>query len=148
MISIQGTNHPDARRQHTIVGCQEVIKDEIWVISVYSQGALEEYYILEATCEVIGRQDKAVDIAQQPGMQQIIPRADWSSYISERISGNPSLSLASLPLFERVKWTNREDFDKGISRHWLMKVHGEGQIGDAKVVIAQRYIFACVVANR
>lgn len=138
LISVQGMNHPDARRQHIIVDCNEVVKDEIWVVTICSQGVRLEYYVLEPTCEVIGCQDN--NSIQAHRLQ---PRVDWSSYISQQTSGDAGISL-----FERLRWPNREEYEKGISKHWLKKIREEGQVGEAKATIARKYILACVVANR
>ncbi len=100
LISVQGMNHPDARRQHIIVDCSEVVKDEIWAVTIYSQGVREEYYVLEPTCEVIGCQDNSIQA------HRLQPRVDWTSYISQRNSGEAGISL-----FERLRWPNREEYE-------------------------------------
>jgi hypothetical protein len=137
LISVQGMDHPDARRQHIIVDCNEVVKDEIWTVTVCCQGMREEYYVLEPTCEVIGCQ--VSNSSQSYGLQ---PRGDWSSYISQRVSEDAGVSL-----FERLRWTNQEDYEKGISKHWLNRIRKEGQVGEAKARVARKYILACIVAN-
>ena len=131
-------DHPDARRQHLIVDCNEVVKDEIWTVTICSQGMREEYYVLEPTCEVIGCQVSPL----RNSSQRLQPRVDWSSYISQRISENV------ISLVDRLKWTNQEEYEKGISKHWLNRIREEGQVGEAKARVAEKYILACIVANR
>ena len=139
LISVEGMDHPDARRQHFVVDCNEVVQDEIWTVTICSQGMKEDYYVLEPTCEVIGRQDSTACNFNQAYKLQ--PRTDWSLYISRRVSEDAGI-------FERLRWTNQEEYDKGISKHWLNRIREEGQVGEAKTAVARKYILACVVANR
>ncbi|KAI0669193.1 hypothetical protein C8Q78DRAFT_1042116 [Trametes maxima] len=129
-----------------IVDAQEVVKDEIWSITVDDPPSAtrpsrsETVYVLEATCEVVGRPSQQTG----GGASVALPvRADWSDYISRRTG--PASDDGCL--FSRLKWPSHEEFDRGISRVWLKRVEGEGEIGVTKRVIAERYIFACVVGN-
>ncbi|KAF8630847.1 hypothetical protein AX17_005206 [Amanita inopinata Kibby_2008] len=151
LVSVQGATHPDVQRQHVITGCTEVVAGEIWTISVSSLGAQEEYYVLESTCEVIGSRDGAVgsggnDYKSLP-QQPVTPRVDWASYISQHASAALDDNQRVVSLCKRLRWTNHEEYDRGISKHWLMRMRQEGDAGAVKVEIGRRYILACVVAN-
>lgn len=148
LVSVHGVDHPAARRKHAIVECKEIIKDEIWIVSVSSLGVQDNFYVLEPTCEVIGCQEKAVCGTERDPVQQIVPRADWSSYISEYAYTDSGISPGGKSLFERVKWTNHEEYDKGIGKHWLKMMNEEAPKSNVRVQIAQKYILACMVANR
>ncbi|KIL67864.1 hypothetical protein M378DRAFT_984157 [Amanita muscaria Koide BX008] len=126
LVSVHGVDHPEARRKHAIVECKEIIKDEIWIVSVSSLGVQDNFYVLEPTCEVIGCQEKAV---------------------CEYAYTDSGISPGGKSLFERVKRTNHEEYDKGIGKHWLKKMNEEAPKSNVRVQIAQRYILACVVAN-
>lgn len=123
----------------TLVDAQEVIKGEIWCITMQHRSVRESFYVLEATCEVVGRPPTTQN---QPGALPV--RADWSAYIEQRASVHSSEST----LVGHICWTNHEEYDRGISRHWLKRMRREGKIGAALEVIAGRYVLACVVGNR
>ncbi|KAI0771153.1 hypothetical protein BD413DRAFT_476339 [Trametes elegans] len=128
-----------------IVDAQEVVRDEIWAITLERPATAtgtqrrEAVYVLEATCEVVGR-----PAATEVGGSAALPiRADWSTYV--RCRSTPSSDEP--PLLSHLKWSCHEEFDHGVSRLWLKRVDGEGEIGAAKRVVAERYILACVVGN-
>ncbi len=118
----------------TVVDAQEVIKGEIWCITMQHRTVKESFYVLEATCEVVGHPP-----ASQ--LDSLPIRADWSAYIEHRSSVHPTM-------MEHICWTNHEEYDRGISRHWLKRMRREGKMGAALEVIAGRYVLACVVGNR
>ncbi|EED81043.1 predicted protein [Postia placenta Mad-698-R] len=129
-----------------VADVQEVVKGEIWSVSVVSphfkpQGIIssvkETFYVLESTCEVVGRQEA----------QEIPVRADWSEYVSRCLQSASSATIVHEPLSRRLKWANHEEYEKGISRLWLKRIASEGPIGTAKRTVAERYVMACVVAN-
>ncbi|KAK0188164.1 hypothetical protein F5146DRAFT_1062256 [Armillaria mellea] len=122
----------------TLVDAQEVIKGEIWCITMQHRSARESFYVLEATCEVVGRPP-----ATRNQLGALPVRADWSAYIEQRASVHSSEST----LVEHICWTNHEEYDRGISRHWLRRMRREGKTGAALEVIAGRYVLACVVGN-
>lgn len=129
-----------------VTDAQKVVGGEIWSVTVCTPRFKEIFYVLEATCEVIGHSMMSLNTSA-PLSNPISLRADWSAYINHRIS--PSLSNIQLPsLLEHLKWTNHEEYNRGISRFWLNKTQGEGELGTAKRVVAERYILACVVGNR
>ncbi|KAK0464636.1 uncharacterized protein EV420DRAFT_1517338 [Desarmillaria tabescens] len=128
----------------TVVDAQEVIKGEIWCITMQHRNARESFYVLEPTCEVVGHPPAA----EKNQLDSLPIRADWSAYIEHRILP-PSVHETSPPtLMEHVCWTSHEEYERGISRHWLKRMRREGKIGAVLEVIAGRYILACVVGNR
>jgi hypothetical protein len=138
-----GTNErdPSAWLKRTVEDAQEIVKGEIWAITIRDGNSLSEFYVLESTCEVIGR---TLDAPQLEVYSSGL-RADWSRYISSHTSvcvGPRNL------ITENIRWANYEEYDRGISRHWLRRISGEGDVGLSKKVVAERYVLACVVANR
>ncbi|PFH53921.1 hypothetical protein AMATHDRAFT_53581, partial [Amanita thiersii Skay4041] len=144
LISITGTSDPEIRSKHVIVDCKEVVKGEIWAIFVCSVSGKEQYYVLEATCEVIGSQILNEVANRSP---QAALRADWSSYISEQTNSSRESDSRTGSLIEHLRWPNREEYDKGISQHWLKRMQNQGAEGAIRVEISRRYIMACIVAN-
>lgn len=138
-----GTNEqdPSAWLKHTVEDAREVVKGEIWAITIRDGNSLSEFYVLESTCEVIGRALNAPQLEVYfSGL-----RADWSRYISSHtsVSTGPRNLIS-----ENLRWANYEEYDRGISRHWLCRISGEGDVGLSKKVVAERYVLACVVVNR
>ncbi len=115
------------------------------------------FYIIESTCEVVGRRPPSLGPADSEStwrsegenrehvQRSSFPvRADWSAYIARRVaSGSPEG-----PLLSRLKWACQESYDKGMGRLWLKKVPAEGTVGRAKLMVAERYVLACVTGNR
>jgi hypothetical protein len=138
-----GTNEqdPSAWLKRTVEDAQEVVKGEIWAITIRDGNSLSEFYVLESTCEVIGR---TLDAPQLEVYSSGL-RADWSRYISSHtgVCAGPRNLIT-----ENIRWANYEEYDRGISRHWLRRISGEGDVGLSKKVVAERYVLACVVANR
>ncbi|KAK0503871.1 hypothetical protein EDD18DRAFT_1099171 [Armillaria luteobubalina] len=122
----------------TVVDAQQVVEGEIWCITMQHRAMRESFYVLEATCEVVGH---------PPGSQLDVSlpiRADWSAYVERR----STLHEKSPPtMMEHVCWTNHEEYDRGISRHWLKRMRREGKVGAMLEAIAGRYVLACVVGN-
>ncbi len=116
---------------------------EIWCVTMEQNSSRESFYVLEATCEVVGRVEDSS--SKFDDSQRIPVRADWSDYIAHRVTVH---AIPPPPLMEQVSWTNHEEYERGISRHWLKRIRREGSLGAVKEVIAERYILACVVANR
>ncbi|KAI0647729.1 hypothetical protein C8Q79DRAFT_951600 [Trametes meyenii] len=137
---------PDSWLNGMIVDTQEVVKDEIWSVTIeYPPSATrlsksETVYVIEATCEVVGRPPQKADGS---GSAALSVRADWSAYVSQRMGS----SSGDGPLSSHLRWSSHEEFDRGISRVWLKRVAGEGELGVAKRVVAERYVLACVVGN-
>ncbi|KAG0703794.1 hypothetical protein DFH29DRAFT_915118 [Suillus ampliporus] len=137
-----GTNgrDPSAWLNDTVEDAQEIVKGEIWAITIRTGNSLSEFYVLESTCEVIGRALNAPQFeVYSSGL-----RADWSEYITSYTGA--SVEPRSL-ISEHLRWANYEEYDRGISRHWLRRISGEGDVGLSKKVVAERYVMACVVAN-
>jgi hypothetical protein len=135
-----------------VVDAQQLVEDEIWSITFMSpSNALETLYILEATCEPIGypqAPSRPTGDSPRDGHPSIPVRADWSDYIAMRLLPASSLDAPLLSLLEYLKWTNHEEYDRGISRLWLKRISSEGVLGVAKRRVAERYVLACVVGNR
>ncbi|GLB38255.1 hypothetical protein LshimejAT787_0501200 [Lyophyllum shimeji] len=128
---------------------QEVVEGEIWSVEIRSSKGKEILYVLEATCEVMGR-PPAPAVLDRPDQTnapiEALPlRADWSAYISQYLLASKRTRPPSL--MDQLKWTNHEEYDRGISKLWLSRVQGEGEMGAAKLLVAERYILACVVGN-
>jgi hypothetical protein len=128
----------------------------VWSITTRSSSsAVEVFYVLEATCEVVGHPPSPPPLSpDQAGLSKFpggrIPlRADWSAYIEARIpQSSPSIAGRIPSLMEHLKWTNHEEYERGMSTLWLRRIQNKGQLGVAKLVVAERYILACVVGNR
>ena len=107
--------------------------------------------MLEATCEPVGH----AEIAPQPGGRaddmdgaSALPiRADWSEHIRRCLNGPPG-SGRTAAMLDQLKWANREEYERGISRLWLRRVEKEGELGAVKRTVAERYVLACVISNR
>jgi hypothetical protein len=132
---------PLAWLKHTVEDAQEVVKGEIWAITIRDGTSLSVFYALESTCEVIG----CAHTAPQLEVYSFGLRSDWSEYIS--LHTGASMESRSL-ILEHLRWANHEEYDRGVSRHWLHRISGEGDAGLLKKVVAERYVMACVVANR
>jgi len=136
-----------------VVGVREVVPDEIWEVTTMTvaQGPIvaekETLYVLEPTCEVIGRPHTISASKVIPNTQRNLPiRADWSEYVIDRI-----ILHAEVPrerLLDRVQWANYEEYQNGIGRHWLTRTQGEGEVGESKRRVAEKYVLASVVENR
>ncbi|KAI0357387.1 hypothetical protein OH77DRAFT_1450773 [Trametes cingulata] len=135
----------------SIVDVQEVIKDEIWSVTVEypaedslpQKARRETIYVIEATCEMVGRAEPTTPDYDVDKPISLPARADWSSYIARRVAP----SSKEEPLLSHLKWSCHEEFERGISRLWLKRIAGEGELGMAKRVVAERYVLACVVGN-
>ncbi|KAJ7935554.1 hypothetical protein B0H13DRAFT_1948487, partial [Mycena leptocephala] len=114
-----------------IVDAQELVKDEVWTITVrHSATSTESFYVLEPTCEPL-----------TTSLSTGVPvRTDWSAYIAHRALPSSVHNSPAPRLLDYLRWTNHEEYQLGISRLWLKRV-------EVKRVVAERYIFACVVAN-
>ena len=145
-----GSDHQDLHSWQ-VVDVQELAKGEVWSVSCLSpSSAMETFYVLESTCEVIGRPSASSNpnTTETRDFPSLPVRVDWSEYIFQRLLPQSAHDLPPPPLFQHIKWTNHEEYDKGISRHWLSRIAGEGAMGIAKHAVAERYVLACVVGNR
>lgn len=136
-----------------VIGAREVVPDEIWevITTTVTQGFAsareERFYVLELTCEVIGRPTIVSMTPPKilPDAQCSLPiRVDWSDYINDRI-------LTEAPgkrLLDRIQWAHYEEYQNGISRHFLTRTQREGKVGGLKRCVAEKYILASVVENR
>jgi hypothetical protein len=129
-----------------IFGVQEIVPGEIWSVTFSSKGVQHTLYVLEETCEVIGAFCYSAYTSPTSG-DVPLARVDWSSYIASNIA-SISKGEPTPPLFSRVGWSNHEEYNHGISKHWLGRMKGEGERGREKVRLAERYILACVIGNR
>ncbi|KAL5524430.1 hypothetical protein ACEPAF_9570 [Sanghuangporus sanghuang] len=152
------------RARNTIVtDAQEVVKDEIWRVTVFvdsPRSAKDQrysmFYVLESTCEVIGLPAaagdplsttmNALDSTVSISSGRPFLRTDWSDYIQHRISCAGD-ETAQFPLLYYLKTTNAEEYKNGISTLWLKRTSKEEEVGQYKRKVAERYILACVVGN-
>lgn len=144
-----GVDRPQSEKGcRSITKVEEVIPSEIWEITVQSSATNITYFVVEATCEVIGQQ---TDGNSNRSSNTCYLRPDWERYIGARLGSLPLLAAPGdvpLGLLEQLQWTNHEEYAKGISKVWMSRIRKEGDLGLAKLTVAQRYIIACVVSNR
>ncbi|KZT27383.1 hypothetical protein NEOLEDRAFT_1110792 [Neolentinus lepideus HHB14362 ss-1] len=124
-----------------VVTSAQVVVGDIWVVKVRYGANEVAFYVLEPTCEVIGRLHPNID---GPDASAIPIRADWSAYIDRLRATGQSTSASIL---SQLRWANYEEYERGISRLWLKRIESEGEVGRAKRIVAERYVLACVVAN-
>ncbi|TDL17847.1 hypothetical protein BD410DRAFT_793879 [Rickenella mellea] len=151
-------------KKDVITDAQEIVKDEIWSVTVCHTSGSETrgeqtYYVLESTCEVIGRpppsSDPQVNTATFPPSSPSYPedslpvRTDWSDYIRFRLLPPSVHPSPPTPLLTHLKCANMEEYENGISKHWLGRVANEtdAEVGKYKRAVAERYVVACVVGN-
>jgi hypothetical protein len=166
LISVGGGgNDPTAWSRGIVVDAQEVVKDEIWTVTVQtissqpdgkSASQTEIFYVLEQTCEVVGHplppahpSDSSTTSnasASVPRTMQL--RADWSAYIAHRQLPASVYDSPPLPLLAHLKWQNHEEYYRGLSKLWLKRIADQGELGTAKRIVADRYVLACVMGNR
>ncbi|KAI0700037.1 hypothetical protein C8T65DRAFT_728852 [Cerioporus squamosus] len=127
----------------------EVVAGEIWLITVeYAAPTArprppEVLYVLEATCEVVGRQSPTRSGPKRRACRsQCAPTGLHTSSGGKRRRKGRRHLIASPP---EVGMCGR--LPPGISKLWLKKVAGEGAGGDGKRMVAERYVLACVVGN-
>ncbi|KAF8335445.1 uncharacterized protein EI90DRAFT_3048392 [Cantharellus anzutake] len=73
-------------------------------------------------------------------------RFDWRNYLSLEAS------IGRRSLMDMIRWTNIEDYEHGISRHWLRRMAkrelpGTYTLNEALLKVARRYILANVAGN-
>lgn len=149
LVSVEDGGRVSSRTQGVIIDAQELVRGEIWTITVrLSPSLTETLYVLEPTCEVIGYLPSNPGVlAPKYTVNPVHVRADWSTYVAERLLPSSMHALPLSSLIEHLQWTNREEYDRGISKLWLKRIANEGDSGKAKKVVARRYILACVVGN-
>jgi len=153
-LSILGDRTKSSRM--LVTDAREVIKSEVWCIDVATLDVggnevdKETFYVLEETCEVIGRPEPTnseVSVHHPQALANCALRVDWSDYVQFRLLPAGFHSSPPEPLRSHLKWTNAEEYDKGISKLWLKLIEREGPLGLYKRRVAERYVFACVVGN-
>jgi hypothetical protein len=163
LISIGGGNDPLAWSRGIVVDAQEVVKNEIWTVTVQTASSqpgvasqVEIFYVLEQTCEVVGHplppahptgSSVVSDRSAAPSNTKQI-RPDWSAYIAHRQLPASAQDSPPSHLLAHLKWQNHEEYHRGISKLWLKRIVGEGELGSAKRIVADRYVLACVFGNR
>lgn len=116
----------------------ELVPQEIWTVSIRTPAGCQIVYVLAATCEVVGC-SALLEVNDFP------IRADWTAYIRSR---KLQSSVNSDSLMSYIRWTNHEEYERGISRLWQRRIAAEGDTSLVKLEVAERYVLACVVANR
>lgn len=130
---------------------REVVKGEIWSITLQTpvDGSASPtkttLHVLEGTCEVVGLASPPKETPESSDVCSMPMRADWSCYISAHLK---SPVKGEGLMSSRLKWANHEEYERGIAKVWLARTKSEGTTGDAKRVVAGRYVLACVVGNR
>ncbi|KAJ7147548.1 hypothetical protein C8R43DRAFT_1195974 [Mycena crocata] len=141
-VSVGGGKDGKGWLEGQIVDAQQLVKDEVWIITVrHSPTSTESFYVLEPTCEPLTATTDSVTSG-------VSVRADWSAYIAHRETAASVRPSTTSRLLDYLSWTNHEEYHLGISRLWLKRIEAEGEIGIVKRITAERYILACVVGNR
>lgn len=127
-----------------VVDTRPLIDGEVWLIQTKSHtGSVQTFYVLEDTCEVIGR-----PLDSTPQLENTLPlRADWSSYIEMRfISGECE---SGYRLIDLLQCANSEEFDRGVSKAWLqhLRTYEGSESARLKYAVAQKYVLSSVVSN-
>ncbi|KAI6027368.1 hypothetical protein BKA83DRAFT_4227983 [Pisolithus microcarpus] len=144
-VSLGAYGHdPLALATNHVVDAKEVLEGEVWQIRTQSGNLSENFYVLEATCEVIGH-PPVPGSSNSTGKHCL--RVDWYSYIDRQVSCSASVGATRPCLLDHVHWSDREEYNWGISKVWLHRTSREGDMGQAKRCVAERYILASVVAN-
>lgn len=129
----------------------EIVPNEIWSITQKSKAGLKNFYVLEPTCEVIGtmppNKNAGPSTTTVSDPAKAAMRVDWSNYVQHRLS-NTTEAISQPSLMSQLRWTNGEEYNRGISRLWLKRIENEGEVGEYKKKVAERYILASVVGNR
>ncbi|KAI6044706.1 hypothetical protein EDC04DRAFT_2560796 [Pisolithus marmoratus] len=124
-----------------VVDAKELLKGEVWKIRTQTGNSMEDFYVLEATCEVIGHPPVSGS-TNLTGRHSL--RVDWYAYIDRQLSSSGATKSC---LLDHVHWSDREEYNWGISKVWLQRTSAEGDMGQAKRCVAEKYILASVVAN-
>jgi len=138
-------------------------KSDVWTVVWKTQtGELEEYFVAEETCEVVGVRSLPFD--SENCSQDLDPwrdlRPDWAAYLRLQAFSDQH-DQRKIGLMDHLKWTNGEDYERGISRLWLKAMRGKIKAAtenknpdsdacepELKVRLAQKYVLACVAGNR
>ncbi|OBZ68978.1 hypothetical protein A0H81_11080 [Grifola frondosa] len=139
----------------TITDAQEAVKNEVWRITVVYPSMLssergierEVFYVLESTCEVVGRSLSRLHGQGLDDIQHGVVSVRVTGLLTSLDTCFSSSDASPIPLLAHLKWANREEYENGISRLWLKRVAVESTLGVAKRAIAERYVLACVVGN-
>jgi len=120
--------------------------DDIWKIAVscgspLGTGTPEIYWIIAETGEVIGHAPDSPFIGAPDSPVPHSLRLDWCNFLN---SGD------SMRILDRVRWSNAEDYEHGISRHWLKKWNHKDATNQHLIEkrMAERYVLASVAGNR
>jgi hypothetical protein len=153
LVSIGGDRKdPLAWSRGVVADCQEIIAGEIWSVTVHFCSHTETFHVLEQTCEVVGHPTASshpatLDFSSSAGSKLHL-RSDWAAYIAHRVLPPSMHNSPPTPLLDHLRWSNYEEYDKGISKVWLNRVDHEGETGKEKREMAERYVLACVAGNR
>jgi len=153
-ISIGGDwNDPLGWSRGVLVDCQEIVEGEIWRIEIDFSSHKETFYVLEQTCEVIGHPSLPSHPTDTPDSSPCSGnepqlRSDWAAYIGDRVLPPSMHDSPPRSLLSHLRWSNYEEYERGISKLWLKKTNQEGEIGKEKREVAERYVLACIFGNR
>ena len=136
---------PASRASPSSLGATPCLEG-IWNITVACEPLLrtsrpETYWIIAETGEVIGHAPDSPFIGSPNGSVPHALRLDWSNFLQ---SGD------SKRILDHVRWSNAEDYERGISRHWLKKRNREDATNLQLIEkrMAERYVLASVASNR
>ncbi|KAJ7857676.1 hypothetical protein B0H14DRAFT_2352127, partial [Mycena olivaceomarginata] len=133
-VSVGGGKEGKGWNEGQIVDAQEMVKDEVWMITVRHAATFtsELFYVLEPTCEPLAGMPISTSVTAVSTGTPV--RVDWSAYIAHRASAPQA--PAPKRLLDYLSWTNHEEYEFGISRLWLKRVEGEGATGKMKRTVA------------
>jgi hypothetical protein len=152
-----GPSDTSSWHHSVVVGAREVVPNDIWEVATMTmaQGSTAEkketFYVLEPTCEVIGHPPNTPPSLPETttNARYSLPiRVDWSEYVADCIISPAEEPGSGKRLLDQVQWAHYEEYQNGISRHWLTRTQGEGEVGELKRRVAEKYIVASVVENR
>lgn len=121
--------------EESVLSLERLAGNEIWKVSVLTvKHVVQTIFVLGDTGEAIGYQDQDQDSSR-------LVRSDWKLYL-DSASG-----LTRQNVLNSLRCANEEEFKNGISRSWVQRTKGEGELGALKRKVASRYVMASVVAN-
>ncbi|KAH8114351.1 hypothetical protein DFH11DRAFT_1855513 [Phellopilus nigrolimitatus] len=157
-ISVNGRDQKNLRNL-VVTDANEIVRNEVWSVTVnttpmLASSVFETFYVIQSTCEVIGLPSPAKAPAINSDISLLLStpdtpslRVDWSDYVENRLLPDGSHTVPPPPLLSYLKWTNAEEYTQGISKLWLSRIAKEGEVGEYKMKVAERYVMACVMGN-
>ncbi|KAF8308879.1 hypothetical protein DL93DRAFT_2086367 [Clavulina sp. PMI_390] len=119
---------------------------DIWRITTRSgdKQSLVVYHVLGETGEIIGQIQDDDPFAAGPsvGRARGELRLDWDNLLA-------SSFFQGGRILERTRWSGTDEYQNGISRHWLKprSLQNASELQKAEKKVAERYILASVAGN-